>query len=95
MGLSNRRGLLANSVNDFGDWLNDEHVKEIEGYSIVEQPEVGNVPITQLPGGCKMAGTAPNIGSDTKDIMLDYGYSLDEIKQFNREKVVFVPELSE
>ena len=70
-------------------------MKEIEGYNVVEQPEVGNVPITQLPGGYKMVGTAPNIGSDTKDIMLDYGYSLDEIKQFNREKIVFVPELSE
>ena len=94
MGWGFQRGrIVANSVNDFGDWLNDEHVKEIEGYSIVEQPEVGNVPITQLPGGHKMVGTAPNIGSDTKDIMLDYGYSLDEIKQFNREKVVFVPEL--
>ena len=87
-------GLLANSVNDFGDWLNDEHVKEIEGYSVVEQPEVGDVPITQLPGGYKMKGTAPNIGSDTKDIMLDYGYSLDEIRLFNREKIVFVPGLS-
>jgi crotonobetainyl-CoA:carnitine CoA-transferase CaiB-like acyl-CoA transferase len=42
-----------------------------------------------------MVGTAPNIGSDTKNIMLDYGYSFDEIKQFNEEKVVFVPELSE
>ena len=69
-------------------------MKEIEGYSVVEQPEVGDVPITQLPGGYKMKGTAPNIGSDTKDIMLDYGYSLDEIRLFNREKIVFVPGLS-
>ena len=87
-------GLLANPVNDFGDWLDDEHVKAIEGYGIVEQPEVGKVPIARLPGGLKMDGIAPNIGSNTKDVMLEYGYSLDQVEQLNREKVVFAPELS-
>ena len=59
-----------------------------------EQPEVGKVPIARLPGGLKMDGIAPNIGSNTKDVMLEYGYSLDQVEQLNREKVVFAPELS-
>jgi crotonobetainyl-CoA:carnitine CoA-transferase CaiB-like acyl-CoA transferase len=37
---------------------------------------------------------APNIGTDTKNIMLDYGYSSDEIIQLNKEKVIFVPEVT-
>ena len=87
-------GLLANPVNDFGHWLNDEHVKEIKGYDIKQQPEVGEIPITRLPGGHKLEGVAPNIGTDTKSVMLDYGYSSDEIIQLNKEKVIFVPEVS-
>lgn len=87
-------GLLANPVNDFGHWLNDEHVKEIKGYDIKQQPEVGEIPITRLPGGHKLEGVAPNIGTDTKSIMLDYGYSSDEIIQLNKEKVIFVPEVA-
>ena len=48
-GAFKQAGLLANSVNDFGDWLNDEHVKEIEGYSIVEQPEAVSYTHLTLP----------------------------------------------
>lgn len=88
-------GLLANAVNHFGDWLNDTHVKETGAYDLMDQPGVGDVPISRLPGGLKLQGVAPNIGTNTKNVMLDYGYSIDEIKQLNSDQVVFVPEFSE
>ena len=70
------------------------NIKEIKGYDIKQQPEVGEIPITRLPGGHKVEGVAPNIGTDTKRVMLDYGYSSDEIIQLNKEKVIFVPEVT-
>ncbi len=91
--LFNDSGILASPINSFGDWLEDVHVKKTEAYSNILQPEVGDIPITRLPGGLELEGVAPGVGSDTREILMELGYSDSEIKRLSSRGIVLVPEL--
>ena len=76
-----KEDILASSVNDFGDWLEDTQVKAINAYDMVTQPGVGVIPMPRLPGGQMFEGEAPSIGQHTKSLMCDVGYSEGEINE--------------
>lgn len=73
-------GILANPVNDLGQWLNDPQVEATNSYDMLDQPGVGAVPMPRLPGGVAFEGIAPGIGGDTRAILRDHGYGEDEIE---------------
>lgn len=81
-------GILANPVNDFGDWLSDEQVKAVNGYDLIEQPGVGGVAMPRLPGGQPFEGVAPGIGGDTDAVLREYGYGEAEIDRMRADGVL-------
>lgn len=91
--LFNEVGVLASPINNFGDWLEHPQVTGTSAYANIEQPEVGNVPIASLPGGLKLEGKAPGIGSHTQEVMLELGYSCKEIDSLSSRGIIFAPEL--
>jgi crotonobetainyl-CoA:carnitine CoA-transferase CaiB-like acyl-CoA transferase len=72
-------GLLANPVNDCGDWLNDPQVKATGAFDMLEQPGVGDVPMPRLPGGLPFEGVSPSIGADSRLVLAEHGYDTEEI----------------
>lgn len=72
-------GILANPVNDCGDWLNDSQVVATNAYDMLTQPGVGEVPVPRLPGGLPLTGVSPGIGADTRAVLADHGYGEYEI----------------
>jgi len=81
-------GILANPVNDCGDWLADPQVEATNGYDMLAQPGVGEVPVPRLPGGLPFAGVSPGIGADTRAVLADHGYTVDEVAALLRDGVV-------
>ena len=84
-------GILANAVNDCGDWLEDPQVKATHAYDMLEQPEVGAVPMPRLPAGVPFEGVSPSIGGDTRSILMEHGYGADEITAFFDAGVIVEP----
>ncbi len=72
-------GVLANPVNDFGDWMADPQVAASGGYDMAAQPEFAAVPAPRLPGGQKVDGIAPALGGDTRALLREHGYADAEI----------------
>jgi crotonobetainyl-CoA:carnitine CoA-transferase CaiB-like acyl-CoA transferase len=81
-------GILANQVNDCGDWLGDPQVKATQGYDMLEQPGVGQVPMPRLPGGVPFEGVSPGIGGNTRSLLVEHGYDTAEIKSLFDDGVV-------
>lgn len=81
-------GILANPVNDCGEWLEDPQVKATNSYDMLAQPGIGDVPVPRLPGGLPLSGVSPGIGSDTRAVLAEHGYGADEIAALLRDGVV-------
>jgi crotonobetainyl-CoA:carnitine CoA-transferase CaiB-like acyl-CoA transferase len=73
-------GILANPVNDCGDWLKDPQVEATNAFDMLSQPGVGDVPVPRLPGGLPFSGVSPGIGADTRAVLADHGYREDEVE---------------
>jgi len=85
--------LLHARINDYGDWLADTHVKSVGAVQTLTQPEVGKIPIPNIPGQLKVeAGntlcSAPAIGKHTKEILSEFGYADEEIKTLDRKRII-------
>jgi crotonobetainyl-CoA:carnitine CoA-transferase CaiB-like acyl-CoA transferase len=81
-------GLLVSRVNDFGDWLDNEQVQAVNGYDLIDQPDVGPVAMPRLPGGQPFEGVAPGIGTDTDAVLLEHGYTGEEIDQMRADGIL-------
>jgi crotonobetainyl-CoA:carnitine CoA-transferase CaiB-like acyl-CoA transferase len=79
--------ILAQRINDFEDWLADPHVQATAPAKLVEQPGVGEVYLTEIPGvraidddrGNRLA---PKLGEHGREVLADLGYSEPEIDGF-------------
>ena len=76
------KGILANRVYDYGDWLGDPHVTETQAVEYFEQPGIGQIGYPAMPGGMAQAATlAPTIGFGDAAILRDVGLSDTEIAE--------------
>jgi crotonobetainyl-CoA:carnitine CoA-transferase CaiB-like acyl-CoA transferase len=86
-------GALAQGINDYGDWLADEHVRETDASPSVTQPGVGDLPMVRIPGMLPIpAGDdrshAPAVGQHGREILQQYGYTSGVIEELLRSGVV-------
>lgn len=86
-----KAGILANPVNDCGDWLDDPQVMATDAYDMLEQPGVGEVPMPRLPAGLPFGGISPGIGADTRSVLMEHGYGVDEIASLLAAGIVVEP----
>ena len=68
-------GVLVSPVNNFGDWIGDPQVHAAGGHAPVNQPETGEVPVPRLPAGRPMCGTAPAMGTHSREILAELAYT--------------------
>ncbi|MEK9594572.1 MAG: CoA transferase [Rhodospirillaceae bacterium] len=83
------KGILANRVYDYGDWLGDSHVTETGAVEYFEQPGIGQIGYPAMPGGMAQAATlAPTIGFGDAAILRDVGLSDTEIAELTASGAV-------
>lgn len=83
------KGILANRVYDYGDWLGDSHVTETQAVEYFEQPGIGQIGYPAMPGGMAQAATlAPTIGFGDAAILRDVGLSDTEIAELTASGAV-------
>tara|TARA_B100001029_G_C15041601_1_gene444042 strand:- start:385 stop:1554 length:1170 start_codon:yes stop_codon:yes gene_type:complete len=93
LSLFTKENILTSPVNSLGDWLEDPHVNAIEGFSEIYQPSLGKIPIASLPGGRPLEGIAPGIGSNTREILIEYGFSKEKIDNLISKKIIMSSEI--
>ncbi len=91
--LLNERGLIATMVLDYPEVLEDPQVVANEYFIDFEHPTAGKVKIvgvpihfSETPGGVQSMG--PQFGEHTHEVLLEAGYSWDEISEMIDQKVV-------
>jgi crotonobetainyl-CoA:carnitine CoA-transferase CaiB-like acyl-CoA transferase len=76
--------VLTSRVNSPLDWLNDPHVQAVNAAPMVTQPELGPIPVPNIPaampgGGDDPRHHLPDIGEHTEAVLAELGLSADEI----------------
>lgn len=66
--------VLCSPVNSFNDWLADEHVQATGMAPVLDQPDIGAVPIPNVPGAPKgrdgdPAHRLPLVGEHTREVL--------------------------
>ena len=80
--------VLADRVNDLGDWMKDDHVKETAGFMMVDQPDLGSIPRPKPPGGTPADGTAPLNGQHSDEILREFGLASAQISKLRESGCV-------
>jgi len=88
------RGIMNGRVNSYQEFLTEDQVAATGIMSWLAQPGVPElVPMPNIPGlppldsGTKRAH-APTLGEHTRDVLIEHGYSTDEIETLLSKKVV-------
>jgi len=73
-------GLMCVKVNEYGDVLEDEHVKAVGTFTWAEQPGLGPIPVPNPPGPAPLdpqedRALSPVIGQHSHEILAEMGYS--------------------
>lgn len=77
-------GVMNAPVSNYADFMADEHVKAIQSLVWTEHPDVGQLPIANIPGidriedGAALS-EAPHIGQHTRVILEEAGYDAGRI----------------
>jgi crotonobetainyl-CoA:carnitine CoA-transferase CaiB-like acyl-CoA transferase len=88
--------VLANRINDFGDWLHDPHVQAVTAADSVHQPGIGTMTLPQIPGMPPIADqnpalTSPAIGEHGRAILTDLAYDEAAIAALAAAGAVHLP----
>ena len=91
----NEADVLNGPVNDYGEYFNDAHVKEVDAVSWIEQSGLGRIPVPSLPGHAPVrSGEArtytPHLGEHSRDVLAGLGYSDGEIDGLRDQSAVMV-----
>jgi formyl-CoA transferase len=65
--------LLADRVNTVVDWLAEPHVQAIGAAQMMQQPGLGTLPMSLIPGLGAQLAAAPGIGEHTAEILAEIG----------------------
>lgn len=76
--------ILAQRINDFGDWLADSHVQATAPATTFDHPNLGAVYLTEIPGVRAIdddpeGRRAPRVGEHGREVLAGLGYSDNEI----------------
>jgi crotonobetainyl-CoA:carnitine CoA-transferase CaiB-like acyl-CoA transferase len=74
-----KEGALGAPINNYGDWLADEHVMSVEAAPDYELATGEMVRLPHLPGGIMDDAAVPIIGEHSRSVLADLGYTRDEI----------------
>ena len=74
------RDILHARVNDYSDYFEDEHVEAVQSVHWIEHPEMGQIPMHNIPGlAAPQAGTplavSPRIGEHSREVLMDLAFS--------------------
>ena len=80
-------------VQDYGDYFDSEHVREVEAVRWVEQSGVGRIPMPTIPGVAPARDGdprvhAPHLGEHSREILLELGHSDAEIEALARDGAI-------
>lgn len=86
-------GVMAEKVNSYGDWLKDEHAKDVNAYEWVDHPDFGRLPVANIPGFTPLREaqdrtTAPDPGQHSREILSDFGLPEDAVEKLISDGVV-------
>ncbi len=91
--LLKEEGVLCTPVQNYDDLANDPQVVANEYLAEVDHPTLGKlrqvgvpVKLSETPGAVRSA--APEFGQHTEEVLLDHGYSWDDIASFRDQAVV-------
>ena len=78
--------VLHAPVNDYGGYLDDDHVKQADVVSWVDHVDMGEVPVTKIPGlplakSGDPLSRAPRIGEHSEEILKDLGYGAEDVER--------------
>ena len=83
-----REGALGAPINNYGDWLDDEHVQAVGAAPPYELATGDSVALPHLPGGDPVDAAVPIIGEHSRALMLELGYSRAEIDDLVGQGVI-------
>ncbi|MBT3534469.1 MAG: CoA transferase, partial [Rhodospirillaceae bacterium] len=77
-------GVMNAAISTYDDYLNDEHVKAVNGVAWVEHEGLGRLPMVNIPGlpaidGADEMTECAHIGQHTSAILGEAGFSADDI----------------
>ncbi len=96
----NEAAVLNGPVNDYGNYFEDAHVKEVDALSWIEQSGMGRIPIPILPGHPPLRqgearGHTPRLGEHSREVLLGLGYGNAEVDGLRDQGAVNVFDLTE
>lgn len=74
-----REGALGAPINNYGDWLDDTHVRAVHAAPDYVLPTGEIVPLPHLPGGIMDDAAVPIIGEHSRSVLTELGYTRDEV----------------
>lgn len=92
--INERYGIPCCPINNLEDIMSDDHfVKEREMFLNLDHPVIGEMihsgtPIKLSDTKAHIDKVAPTLSQHTQEILLELGYSLDEIQQLKKEKII-------
>ncbi len=92
--------VLHARVQDYGDYFESEHVREVEAVRWVEQSGAGRIPMPTIPGVAPARdgdskAHAPHLGEHSRDILGEFGFTKAEIDALARAGAIGLPDGSE
>ena len=92
--LLNEYEVQNEKVQNYSEFVNSDQTKALEIISWLKQPTSEKIwPVPNLPGMPKLEegsiySKAPSLGQHTKEILLDHGFSEDNINRLIKERVI-------